>query len=92
MARRRSRTPVVPGANQALDRLKSEVMRREGYAVDPNRPDLVKYEVAKTLGIPLSPGNNGQLSTEQAGKIGGPIGGSMVREMVRLAQEQLAKR
>ncbi len=92
MARRRSRPPVVPGANQALDRLKLEVMRRKGYAVDPNRPDLVKYEVAKTLGIPLSPGNNGRLSTEQAGKIGGPIGGSMVREMVRLAQEQLAKR
>ncbi|MNI95225.1 Small, acid-soluble spore protein, alpha/beta type [compost metagenome] len=65
-------------------------MRREGYTVDPNHPDDVKYEVAKELGIPLQPGNNGGLTTESAGHIGGKIGGSMVREMVRLAQEQLA--
>ncbi|MNU01059.1 Small, acid-soluble spore protein, alpha/beta type [compost metagenome] len=50
----------------------------------------MKYEVAKELGIPLQPGNNGGLTTESAGHIGGKIGGSMVREMVRLAQEQLA--
>ncbi|MNN65827.1 Small, acid-soluble spore protein, alpha/beta type [compost metagenome] len=73
-----------------MQTFKADVMRREGYTVDPNHPDDVKYEVAKELGIPLQPGNNGGLTTESAGHIGGKIGGSMVREMVRLAQEQLA--
>ena len=43
------------------------------------------------LGIPLSKGYNGKLTSEQAGKIGGPIGGNMVKEMVRMAQEQMMK-
>ncbi|TVY00296.1 alpha/beta-type small acid-soluble spore protein [Paenibacillus cremeus] len=91
MARRRR--PMVPGAGHALDQFKAEVMRKEGYAVNPNQPDSVKYEVARTLGVPLqAPGNNGQLTTEQAGKVGGQIGGSMVREMIRMAQEKLAQK
>jgi small acid-soluble spore protein D (minor alpha/beta-type SASP) len=65
-------------------------MKDKGYAVDPNHPNNVKYEVARSLGIPLQPGYNGGLKSEDAGKIGGPIGGAMVREMVRMAQEQLA--
>lgn len=73
-----------------MQSFKAEVMRQEGYNVDPKHPDDVKYEVAKELGIPLQAGNNGSLTTESAGQIGGRIGGSMVREMIRLAQEQLA--
>ncbi|MDW0117274.1 alpha/beta-type small acid-soluble spore protein [Sporosarcina thermotolerans] len=82
---------LVPQAREQLDRLKADVMRAKGYDVDDRRPDAVKYEVAKELGIPLSDGYNGKLTSEQAGKIGGPIGGNMVKEMVRLAQEQMAK-
>lgn len=89
---RRKRKYAVPGAEQGMQAFKAEVMKREGYAVDPERPDDVKYEVAKELGVPLQPGNNGNLTTESAGHIGGKIGGSMVREMVRLAQEQLANK
>ena len=51
----------------------------------------MKFEIAEELGIPLTDGYNGKLTSEQAGKIGGPIGGNMVKEMVRLAQEQLAR-
>ncbi|GAB2697437.1 small, acid-soluble spore protein, alpha/beta type [Paenibacillus thermoaerophilus] len=91
MARRSRRKLVVAGAERALDAFKADVMRREGYAVDPNRPDDVKYEVARSLGIPLQPGGNGQLTTEMAGHIGGRIGGTMVREMIRLARERLAQ-
>ena len=87
---RRNRKYAVSGAAQGMQTFKADVMRREGYTVDPNYPDGVKYEVAKEMGIPLQPGNNGGLTTEEAGHIGGRIGGSMVREMVRLAQEQLA--
>ncbi|ALP36835.1 alpha/beta-type small acid-soluble spore protein [Paenibacillus sp. 28ISP30-2] len=91
MARRR-RKYAVPGVEQGMQAFKADVMRQEGYAVDPNHPDDVKYEVAKELGVPLHPGDNGSLTTESVGHVGGKIGGSMVREMIRLAQEQLANR
>ncbi|MCQ6562450.1 alpha/beta-type small acid-soluble spore protein [Paenibacillus mendelii] len=91
MARRSRRRLVVPGAEQGLSAFKAEVMRREGYTVDPSRPDDVKYEVARSLGVPLKPGDNGELTTESVGHVGGRIGGTMVREMIRLAQEQLVK-
>ncbi|GIO86083.1 hypothetical protein J25TS5_30150 [Paenibacillus faecis] len=82
----------MPGADQGMQRFKAEVMRREGYAVDPNRPDDVKFEVARELGVPLRPGQNGNLTTESVGQVGGKIGGTMVREMIRLAQQQLSER
>lgn len=82
---------LVPEARKQLDQLKVDVMKAKGYSVDAEQPDSVKYEVAKELGIPFSDGYNGKLTSEQAGKIGGPIGGNMVKEMVRLAQEQMAK-
>jgi small acid-soluble spore protein D (minor alpha/beta-type SASP) len=92
MTRRSGRRILVPGAEKGLTAFKAEVMRREGYAVDPNRPDDVKYEVAEELGVPLKPQYNGKLSTESVGHVGGRIGGTMVREMVRLAKEELVKR
>ena len=82
---------LVPEARKQLDQLKVDVMKAKGYSVDVKRPDLVKFEVAKELGIPLSEKYNGKLTSEQAGKIGGPIGGNMVKEMIRLAQEQMTK-
>ncbi|MEF2966707.1 alpha/beta-type small acid-soluble spore protein [Paenibacillus sp. M1] len=89
---RRNRKYAVPGVERGMQSFKAEVMKREGYDVDPNHPDDVKYEVAKELGVPLKPGGNGNLTTESAGQIGGKIGGSMVREMIRLAQQQLSNR
>ncbi|WP_174819215.1 alpha/beta-type small acid-soluble spore protein [Paenibacillus lautus] len=84
---RRSRRRRSPEMQQFM----TDVMRDEGYQVDPQRQQDVKYEVAKSLGVPLKPGDNRDLTTEQAGKVGGAIGGSMVREMVRMAQESLSK-
>lgn len=82
---RRSRRRRSPEMHQFMN----DVMRNEGYQVNPQQE--VKYEVAKTLGVPLKPEGNGNLTTEQAGKVGGAIGGSMVREMIRMAQESLTK-
>jgi len=82
---RRSRRRRSPEMLQFMN----DVMRNEGYQVNPQQE--VKYEVAKTLGVPLKPEGNGNLTTEQAGKVGGAIGGSMVREMIRMAQESLSK-
>lgn len=72
-----------------LSEFKGQVMRAHGYKVNSDNPDHVKYEVAKEQGISLKEGYNGQLTSEQAGKIGGPIGGNMVKEMVKMAQEQM---
>ncbi|MFC4598320.1 alpha/beta-type small acid-soluble spore protein [Cohnella hongkongensis] len=91
MARRRRRL-AVPDAVDGVRALKADVMRKEGYPVDPQRPDEVKYEVAKEIGVPLQQGDNGKLTTEEAGQVGGRIGGPMVREMIRLAQEQLTRK
>ena len=83
---------LVPSARDALDRLKADVMKAQGYDIDTSEPNNVKYEIANELGIPLSKGYNGKLTSEEAGKIGGPIGGNMVKEMVRMAQEQMLKK
>lgn len=88
----RNNNILVPGARSALDQLKTDVMKAQGYEVDSATPDNVKFEIAEELGIPLSKGYNGKLTSEQAGKIGGSIGGNMVKEMVRLAQEQMLKK
>ncbi|WP_425490365.1 small, acid-soluble spore protein, alpha/beta type [Heyndrickxia vini] len=88
----RRRKSLVPEARSALDVFKGKVMAEKGYTVDPNKPNNVKYEVAKEQGVPLKEGYNGQLTSEQAGKVGGPIGGNMVKEMIRMAQEQLSKK
>lgn len=82
----------MPNARPALDKLKAEVMKAHGYKVDSESADNVKYEIAEELGIPLSKGYNGKLTSEEAGKIGGQIGGNMVKEMVRMAQEQMLKK
>ncbi|MFC7681957.1 alpha/beta-type small acid-soluble spore protein [Paenibacillus sp. GCM10028914] len=91
MARRNNKY-VVPEAAREIQAFKAEVMKQEGYKINPSRPDDVKYEVAKELGIPLKSGGNGGLTTEEAGHIGGKIGGSMIREMIRMAKQNLVDR
>lgn len=88
MARRRRRNILVPEARDALDRLKGEVMKKQGYS---GNPEHVKFEVAEDQNIPLKQDYNGHLTSVQAGKIGGPIGGNMVKEMIRMAQSSLSK-
>ena len=83
---------LVPEARDGLDQLKAQVMKANGYNVNSSQPNNVKYEIADELGIPLTKGYNGNITAEQAGKIGGPIGGNMVKEMVKMAQQQLAKK
>lgn len=81
---------LVPEARQALDQFKTKVMKQQGYQT--NDASHIKYEVAQQLGIPLQKGYNGTLEAKAAGSIGGKIGGSMVKEMVRIAQEQMTKK
>jgi len=77
--------------NKDLDQFKGQVMENKGYNVNKAEPDAVKYEVAQEQGVPLKKGYNGGLTSEQAGKVGGPIGGNMVKAMVKMAQQQMNK-
>ncbi|GIM47345.1 hypothetical protein DNHGIG_28940 [Collibacillus ludicampi] len=94
MARRRNRI-LVPEARQVLDRLKCELVREEQGLTNTvtcsTNPNDIKYEVAEQLGVPLLQGDNGDLTTRQAGKVGGQLGGSMVRKLVEIAQQKLAE-
>ncbi|PLR83604.1 MULTISPECIES: alpha/beta-type small acid-soluble spore protein [Bacillus] len=75
---------LIPEARAGLDQLKARVA---GTA----NPEDAKYEVAAEQGIPLRKGYNGKLTSEQAGKVGGPLGGNMVREMINMAKQSLGK-
>ncbi|RHW36284.1 small acid-soluble spore protein [Lysinibacillus yapensis] len=82
MARRNRNKILVPEARQGLDELKAKV----AGTTDPER---AKFEIAEEVGVPLKEGYNGKLTSEQAGKVGGRLGGSMVKELVKMAQENL---
>jgi small acid-soluble spore protein D (minor alpha/beta-type SASP) len=83
MARRKRRRLLVPGAREALDRLKSDVM-------DTITPEAAKLESARRQNVPLvAERDNGELTAREAGKVGGPIGGQMVKKMIALAQMQM---
>lgn len=86
---RRNRRPLVPEAREALNQMKVSVMKQQGYQVEDNNPNQVKYEVSKEVNVPLQHGYNGNLTSKEAGKVGGPIGGNMVKEMIKMAQEQM---
>ena len=76
---------LVPEARKGMDNLKAKV-------VGADHPSNAKFEAAEEVGVPLQKGYNGKLTSEQAGKIGGKLGGSMVKELVRMAQENLVKK
>jgi len=76
---------LVPEARNGLDHLKARVVQSQN-------PEDAKFEAAEEVGVPLKKGYNGQLTSEQAGRVGGRLGGSMVRELVKMAQENLSKR
>ena len=48
--------------------------------------DRFKYEVASEIGVPLKEGYNGDLTSAQAGS----IGGEMVKKMIMKQEEQMS--
>ena len=48
--------------------------------------DKFKYEVASELGVPLSDGYNGDLTSRQNGS----VGGYMVKKMIEQQEKQMA--
>lgn len=50
--------------------------------------DKFKMEVANELGVPLKNGYNGDLTSKQAGS----VGGEMVRQMIKRQEEEMSGR
>lgn len=102
MSRKRRNRLLVPEAREALDRLiqitsvpvnspsapltgQHNRTMRSGATNEP-----VVASVAQSLGIAYqSSGDNGDMTTRDAGRIGGEIGGQMVQKLVQIAKEQL---
>ncbi|MYL35389.1 small, acid-soluble spore protein, alpha/beta type [Pontibacillus yanchengensis] len=82
MARRNRNKILVPEAREGLDQLKTKVIQSAN-------PGYVKYEIAREQGIPLQEGYNGNLTSKDAGTIGGSVGGNMVKELVKMGEQQL---
>ena len=49
--------------------------------------DKFKYEVASELGVPLTDGYNGDLTSAEAGS----VGGNMVKKMIKRQEEQMSQ-
>lgn len=91
--------PLVSGAAQALQQLKYEVAQEIGWS-PANLQDLqqkissTKYEIAQEIGVPLTQGYNGNLTSRQAGavggRLGGRLGGQMVKRMIAAAEQALS--
>jgi small acid-soluble spore protein D (minor alpha/beta-type SASP) len=73
---------LVPEAQKGLDQLKAKIANSQ-------TPEDAKFEIAEEVGVPLNKGYNGGLTSHQAGKVGGRLGGNMVRELVRIAKEDM---
>lgn len=102
MSRRRRRSLLVPEARQALDQLKDQVMVERRWDAAPGigsgaMPSTQPMGgptvegVAQSLNIPYNPRDNGDMTTRQAGRLGGEIGGSMVKRLIDIAEQQLAQ-
>lgn len=90
MSRRRKRNPLVRGSRDQLDHLQTKLISRELGKSFANKEEA-KLELAKELGVPLKQGSNRDLRSEDAGKVGGAMGGRLVKELVAMSLESLKK-
>lgn len=90
--RRRNNQLLVPEAREEMDRLKAWVLKQQtGKQV--RGPVEAKMEMARQAGVSYRPqGYNGEMKTSEAGKMGGPVGGQMVKELIQMTQEELTRR
>jgi hypothetical protein len=84
MSRRRRRRLLVPEARAALDQMKSGLVSDNGQSVaTPHSGPLFNSRHPQS--------DMGEMTTRQAGEMGGPIGGSMVKRLIEIAEQELAK-
>ena len=76
MAKKNRNKILVPEAKQELDLLKAKV-------TGSSNPEVTALEVAKELGISLNEGYNGQLTSFEAGKVGGKLVVAWLRSLLK---------
>jgi hypothetical protein len=74
-----------------LDQLQTKLISEDLGRSFPNKEEA-KLELAKELGVPLKAGSNRDLRSEDAGKVGGAMGGRMVKELVALSLQSLEQK
>lgn len=90
-----SRNPLVPESKEALARLKQEVAGDLGVPASAvtethEKPEAITQMIADMYGVPLKEQYNGQLTSHDAGRLGGHLGGQMVKRLIAQAQSLLA--
>lgn len=95
MSRRSSRNPLVPESKEALARLRQEVAGEigaptSGVTETHEGPDAITHAIADMYGVPLQEQYNGQLTSHDAGRLGGHLGGQMVKRLIAQAETLLA--
>ncbi len=88
MSRRRKRNPIVPAARAGLDQLLTKLTSEE-LGREFSTKEEAKMELAKELGVPLKASNNQELKADDAGKVGGAMGGRLVKELVEMSLRSL---
>lgn len=93
-----SNRPLIESAESALNQLKYEIAQEVGWNPTSlgdlqQRIAQSKFEVAASIGVPLQQGYNGELTSRQAGavggRLGGRLGGQMVKRMIAQAEQTL---
>lgn len=90
MSRRRKRKPLIPQARTKLDELQTKLISEELGREFRNK-EQAKMELAKELGVPLKEGDNASLKAGDAGKVGGAMGGRLVKELVAMSLKSLQR-
>ncbi|SFI95757.1 small, acid-soluble spore protein, alpha/beta type [Thermoflavimicrobium dichotomicum] len=91
MARRKKRQPLVPEARQELDQLQVKLIN-QALGTQAKNPEEMKMEMAKQLGILYNQQGNEDMKAKDAGKIGGAIGGQLVKKLVQMSLDALSRR
>lgn len=93
MSKRRKRNLLVPEAREALEQMKQLIVastseKTPGRAPD-NASDNPAKTMAKSIGVPYREADNGDMKARDAGKIGGNMGGPMVKRLISMAKQEL---
>jgi small acid-soluble spore protein D (minor alpha/beta-type SASP) len=86
--------PLVPESKQGLAQLRVEVANEIGLPVSGEaesqaKPDAVTRAAAAEYGVPLQNDYNGALTSHDAGRLGGHVGGQMVKRLIAQAESVL---
>ncbi|RAL25591.1 alpha/beta hydrolase [Thermoflavimicrobium daqui] len=91
LPRRRKRRLLVPEAEPKMEKLQMKLLN-ESMGIHASNREEMKVEVAKQLGIPYNQQGNKEMKAKDAGKMGGAMGGQLVKELVQMSLESLSRK